>query len=102
MRSSTPTNMSRLGFVRTAVLAAAAAVFFVLFTFAGVPPASAATCVINGTPVATVASQMECDALVALYTSTDGTNWTDNTGWNTPTDPCTWYEVSCNADLSPG
>jgi hypothetical protein len=25
--------------------------------------------------------QIERDALVALYNSTDGTNWTDNTGW---------------------
>jgi hypothetical protein len=25
--------------------------------------------------------QIERDALVALYNSTDGANWTDNTGW---------------------
>ena len=25
--------------------------------------------------------QIERDALIALYNSTDGANWTDNTGW---------------------
>jgi putative cell wall-binding protein len=58
-------------------------------------PALAATCDINGTAVTTLASQAECDALVALYAQTDGPNWDINTGWNTPTDPCGWHGVTC-------
>jgi len=37
----------------------------------------------------------ECEALVALYKSTDGTNWRRNHGWNTNT-PCKWYGVRCS------
>ncbi|MEN8221296.1 MAG: Calx-beta domain-containing protein [Pseudomonadota bacterium] len=37
----------------------------------------------------------ECNALVALYDSTDGENWTDNTGWKVTNSPCNWYGVSC-------
>ena len=32
---------------------------------------------------ATGMPQSECEALVALYESTDGDNWNDNTGWLT-------------------
>jgi len=37
------------------------------------------------------------DALVALYNSTNGDNWDDNTNWLIG-DPCgdSWYEVYCN------
>jgi Leucine-rich repeat (LRR) protein len=38
---------------------------------------------------------LECEALVALYNSTDGANWSNNTGWNQTTAPCNWYGVSC-------
>jgi len=38
----------------------------------------------------------ECDALVALYNSTGGDNWTDHTGWNVTNMPCSWYGVSCS------
>jgi Leucine-rich repeat (LRR) protein len=37
----------------------------------------------------------ECEALVALYESTDGANWTDNTGWNMTDTPCSWHGVTC-------
>jgi len=37
----------------------------------------------------------ECEALVALYKSTDGANWRRNHGWNTNT-PCKWYGVRCS------
>jgi hypothetical protein len=37
----------------------------------------------------------ECLALVALYDSTDGENWVDNTGWNATNSPCSWYGVTC-------
>lgn len=37
------------------------------------------------------------DALVALYNSTDGPNWTEKTNWLSG-DPCgnNWYGVTCN------
>ena len=40
--------------------------------------------------------QIERDALVALYNSTDGANWTDNTGWlgETGTE-CNWQGITC-------
>jgi len=60
------------------------------------PAQAAGPCDIGGVSVSTVASQPECDALIALYNSTDGPNWTNSTGWNTATDPCTWFGVTCN------
>lgn len=39
--------------------------------------------------------QEECEALVALYTSTNGTNWTNNTNWLQSDTPCSWYGISC-------
>ncbi len=44
--------------------------------------------------------QSERDALVALYNSTDGDNWTDNTNWLVG-DPCdnAWYGVTCNTGV---
>ncbi|MDO5969779.1 immunoglobulin domain-containing protein [Flavivirga aquimarina] len=36
----------------------------------------------------------ERDALVALYNTTDGANWTNNTNWNTTADVCDWYGVT--------
>jgi len=39
--------------------------------------------------------QSECEALVALYNSTDGDNWTNNDGWLQTLTPCTWYGVTC-------
>ena len=43
--------------------------------------------------------QIERDALVALYNSTDGANWTDNTGWlGAAGTECSWFGVSCYAD----
>ena len=37
--------------------------------------------------------QVECEALMALYVSTDGTNWTDNSNWNTASAVSTWFGV---------
>jgi parallel beta-helix repeat protein len=37
----------------------------------------------------------ECKALIALYDSTDGENWLDNTGWNVTNTPCSWNGVTC-------
>ena len=54
------------------------------------------SCVISGELVRTAASQIECDALAAIYESTGGDAWTNNTGWLTPTNPCEWYGVTCS------
>jgi Leucine-rich repeat (LRR) protein len=37
----------------------------------------------------------ECEALIALYDSTNGENWVDNTGWKTTNEPCNWNGVDC-------
>jgi hypothetical protein len=38
----------------------------------------------------------ECQALIVLYESTDGANWTDNSGWNMTNTPCdNWEGVTC-------
>ena len=43
-------------------------------------------------------SVAECNALVALYTSTDGANWSDSPGndWLLTLKPCSWAGVTCN------
>ena len=38
---------------------------------------------------------IECNALVALYNSTNGNGWTNKTGWLVTNTPCTWYRVTC-------
>lgn len=40
-------------------------------------------------------TQAECEALVALYISTNGNNWKEQSGWLNTTMPCTWYGVTC-------
>ncbi|MDJ0754369.1 MAG: hypothetical protein QNJ45_12680 [Ardenticatenaceae bacterium] len=40
-------------------------------------------------------SVAECEALVALYNSTEGSQWTDDTNWLEDTNPCNWYGVIC-------
>lgn len=37
----------------------------------------------------------ECEALVALYSSTDGPSWVDNSGWLKTVSPCTWSGIEC-------
>ena len=40
---------------------------------------------------------VERQALIALYNSTDGANWRNNTNWlGEPGTECTWYGVSCD------
>ena len=38
--------------------------------------------------------QSECEALVVLYTNTDGANWSDHTNWLATTTPSNWYGVT--------
>jgi len=41
-------------------------------------------------------SQDERKALIALYNSTDGSNWTNNSGWlGEPGTECNWYGITC-------
>jgi alpha-tubulin suppressor-like RCC1 family protein len=54
--------------------------------FGGAVPACAAVSEI---------STLECEALVALYTATDGPNWTNHTDWLQTNTPCGWYGVNC-------
>ena len=37
----------------------------------------------------------ECQALVDLYTYTNGGAWTNNTNWNTDTNICLWEGIGC-------
>ena len=39
----------------------------------------------------------ECNALVSLYTSTNGSSWTIRTDWLVTSTPCSWYGVTCSA-----
>jgi Leucine-rich repeat (LRR) protein len=41
--------------------------------------------------------QVQCEALVALYNSTDGANWSNNFDWNVTNTPCSWSGVTCSA-----
>src|SRR5678815_1689013 len=43
----------------------------------------------------------EFSALQAIYTSTDGANWTDSTGWGSG-DACSWFGITCDQDTTPG
>jgi hypothetical protein len=40
----------------------------------------------------------ECEALIALYNSTDGSNWADNRGWLDSDTPCIWSGIECTGD----
>lgn len=40
----------------------------------------------------------ECQALIALYESTGGLNWSDNAGWLQSNTPCTWSGITCTGD----
>jgi hypothetical protein len=40
----------------------------------------------------------ECMALVALYDSTNGPGWVDNSGWLTTNTPCSWTGITCTGD----
>jgi len=39
----------------------------------------------------------ECEALVALYNSTNGPGWTNRIGWLVTNTPCSWCGVTCTA-----
>jgi Leucine-rich repeat (LRR) protein len=66
--------------------------FGLLVLFLMPPLAQAAT----DCAVVTEIPSTECEALVALYNSTGGDNWSYNTGWNVTNTPCSWHEVRCS------
>ena len=41
--------------------------------------------------------ESECDTLVTLYNSTNGTNWLTTTNWLVTNTPCNWYGITCEA-----
>ena len=51
----------------------------------------------TSTTMAVETVDVERDALMALYNSTDGANWNDNTDWGTANPHCTWFGVGCDA-----
>ncbi len=48
-------------------------------------------------PAQAAIPQSERDVLIALYDSTNGDSWTDNSGWNgAPGTECAWFGVYCD------
>ncbi len=41
--------------------------------------------------------RQECEALVALYTATQGAQWVESTGWLATSTPCSWFGITCSA-----
>jgi len=52
---------------------------------------------ITSSPAATAVNAQDSLALIALYNSTDGDNWTDNTNWLSDTAVVYWYGVTVNS-----
>ncbi len=42
-------------------------------------------------------AESQCAALVALYNSTNGAAWTDDTNWLATTSPCAWFGIICDS-----
>ena len=40
--------------------------------------------------------KIECDALMMLYSSTNGANWENNRDWDVTNMPCNWGGVGCS------
>jgi hypothetical protein len=71
------------------------------------PQGMAYAWMVSEDPAATTILVNPCDnmmqivqryALVVLYYSTSGDSWTDNEGWLTLEDECSWSKVTCHAD----
>jgi len=46
-------------------------------------------------PAVTQIPQVECEALLHLYHSTNGEHWRTNEGWNRTNTPCNWKGIVC-------
>ena len=66
-------------------------VLMVLLLTGGHPSIAAADCATQ-----TQIPESECNALMALYTATNGSGWINNTGWDVPENPCGFYGVVCS------
>jgi hypothetical protein len=64
-----------------------------LFTVASTPTQMRATSICDSV---TEIPQMECQALLAIYNSSNGANWSNNNGWLSTNTPCNWYGVYCS------
>ena len=54
---------------------------------------------VYSTLVLGVIPAQEREALIAIYNSSDGANWTNNDGWlGVPGTECQWWGVVCNQD----
>ena len=51
--------------------------------------------VISCTDVSEIPS-VECEGLTALFNTTNGPNWKNNSGWLETKTPCGWYGVTCS------
>ena len=58
-------------------------------------PAHAAPTVTFACTDVTEIPQAECIAVVALYNSTNGAGWSNQTGWLANNTPCAWYGLAC-------
>ncbi|MCC7355483.1 MAG: hypothetical protein IT330_17210, partial [Anaerolineae bacterium] len=76
---------------RTVVLTG---LLLVVFLSGGIQATSAAPSVFSCTSVSQI-PQTECQALVALYNSTNGSGWRHNDDWLTTNTPCSWFGVTC-------
>lgn len=47
-------------------------------------------------------ARAECDALAALFGSTNGDHWKHQDGWLSSPTPCTWYGLYCGSSPTPG
>ena len=65
-----------------------------ILTWSSLAPATTTDCA-----TVTGISPDECNALVALYNSTNGPNWYDNqtNNWNKTNTPCSWAGVTCDS-----
>ena len=50
---------------------------------------------VSGCEMVTEIPVIECNALAALYHSTNGSNWENKTGWLVTNTPCSWYGITC-------
>jgi hypothetical protein len=59
------------------------------------PKTPASVIAVAGTCNGATMPVAECQALVALYNSTNGPGWTNNAGWGVDENPCDWVGVGC-------
>ncbi len=106
-RRSSPALLSTAALRLAVVFMAATFVFFLVLRSSAASPSSPQTGLALATPAApasfdcsrvTQIPQIECEALVALYNSTNGPAWTFDYGWLTyDYPPSQWYHLTVDA-----